>query len=88
MWLVVRYWDERSGLWAHEESPVESLAALALDGVVGRAALSGVGATAGLALRRRSRGRGRVRIRIRGRRRFLKEANDITKRDQYGTQKN
>lgn len=51
-----------------------------------RAALSGVGATAGFALGRRSRGGGRVRIR--GRRRFLKEANHITKRDQYGTQKN
>lgn len=79
---------KRIGGKAHEESPVESLAALALDGVVGRAALSGVGATAGFALGRRSRGRGRVPVRIRGRRRFLKEANHITKRDQYGTQKN
>lgn len=76
---------KRIGGKAHEESPVESLAALALDGVVGRAALSGVGATTGLALGRRSRGRGRGRVR--GRRRLLKEANQITKRDQYGTQK-
>lgn len=59
---MVRGWErEREEDGAYEESPVESLAALALDGVVGRAALSGVGATTGFALGRRSRGRGRVR---------------------------
>lgn len=65
-------WErERERERAYEESPVERLAALALDGVVGRTALSGVGATAGLALRRRSRSP----IPISVRRRFLKEAN-------------
>lgn len=69
-------WErERERERAYEESPVESLAALALDGVVGRTALSGVGATAGLALRRRSRSPVRSPVPIPVRRRFLKEAN-------------
>ena len=59
----------KNKLETYEEAAVEGLAALALDGVVGCAALCGVGAAGGLALRwsiGRGVGVGAVAVRVGG----------------------